>query len=92
METDPVPPISSPADNSTSISASPSDIVCVPETTQFNTDPGFIGNITTSTSVSPTSSAPLVFAAAGKLSLSTPVVDLKCKSSVDGLRDSCLQK
>ncbi|WZZ85752.1 hypothetical protein YC2023_114331 [Brassica napus] len=88
METDSVPP---PADNSTSISASPSDIVCVPETTQFNTDSGFIGNITTSTSVSPTSSAPLVFAAAGTLPLSTPVVDLKCKSSVDGLRDSCLQ-
>ncbi|CAF2022295.1 unnamed protein product, partial [Brassica napus] len=64
METDPAPPISSPADNSTAISASPSDIVCVPETTQFNTDSGFIGNITTSTSVSPTSSAPLVFAAA----------------------------
>ncbi|KAH0922159.1 hypothetical protein HID58_022177, partial [Brassica napus] len=42
---------------------------------------GFIGNITTSTSVSPTSSAPLVFAAAGTLSLSIPVVDLKCKSS-----------
>nr|VDD39059.1 unnamed protein product [Brassica oleracea] len=91
METDYVPPISSPADNSTSISTSPSDIVCVPETTQFNTDSGFIGNITTSTSVSPTSSAPLVFAAAGTLPLSTPVVDLKCKSSVDGLRDSCLQ-
>ncbi|WZY86395.1 hypothetical protein YC2023_032779 [Brassica napus] len=91
METDPVPPISSPADNSTAISASPSDIVCVPETTQFNTDSGFIGNITTSTSVSPTSSAPLVFAAAGTLSLSIPVVDLKCKSSVDGLPDSCLQ-
>ncbi|KAF2530779.1 hypothetical protein F2Q70_00032698, partial [Brassica cretica] len=91
METDPAPPISSPADNSTAISASPSDIVCVPETTQFNTDSGFIGNITTSTSVSPTSSAPLVFAAAGTLSLSTLVVDLKCKSSVDGLRDSCLQ-
>uniref|UniRef100_M4DME5 Uncharacterized protein n=1 Tax=Brassica campestris TaxID=3711 RepID=M4DME5_BRACM len=52
---------------------------------------GFIGNITTSTSVSPTSSAPLVFAAAGTLSLSIPVVDLKCKSSVDGLPDSCLQ-
>ncbi|CAN6876989.1 unnamed protein product [Brassica oleracea] len=65
--------------------------ICVPETTQFNTDSGFIGNITTSTSVSPTSSAPLVFAAAGTLPLSTPVVDLKCKSSVDGLRDSCLQ-
>ncbi|CDY45332.1 BnaA03g53050D [Brassica napus] len=65
--------------------------VCVPETTQFNTDSGFIGNITTSTSVSPTSSAPLVFAAAGTLSLSIPVVDLKCKSSVDGLPDSCLQ-
>ncbi|CAN6878503.1 unnamed protein product [Brassica oleracea] len=74
-----------------SFAASPSDIVCVPETTQFNTDSGFIGNITTSTSVSPTSSAPLVFAAAGTLSLSTLVVDLKCKSSVDGLRDSCLQ-
>ncbi|CAN7113738.1 unnamed protein product [Brassica rapa subsp. narinosa] len=59
--------------------------------TQFNTDSGFIGNITTSTSVSPTSSAPLVFAAAGTLSLSIPVVDLKCKSSVDGLPDSCLQ-
>ncbi|WZZ75458.1 hypothetical protein YC2023_086828 [Brassica napus] len=67
METDPAPPISSPADNSTAISASPSDIVCVPETTQFNTDSGFIGNITTSTSVSPTSSAPLVFAAAAML-------------------------
>ncbi|CAF2133079.1 unnamed protein product [Brassica napus] len=65
--------------------------ICVPETTQFNTDSGFIGNITTSTSVSPTSSAPLVFAAAGTLSLSIPVVDLKCKSSVDGLPDSCLQ-
>uniref|UniRef100_A0A0D3E3E9 Uncharacterized protein n=1 Tax=Brassica oleracea var. oleracea TaxID=109376 RepID=A0A0D3E3E9_BRAOL len=64
METDSVPPISSPADNSTSISDSLSDMVCVPETTQFNTDSGFIGNITTSTSVSPTSSAPLVFAAA----------------------------
>ncbi|KAH0936111.1 hypothetical protein HID58_013228, partial [Brassica napus] len=27
----------------------------------------------------------------GTLSLSIPVVDLKCKSSVDGLPDSCLQ-
>ncbi|XP_056859120.1 uncharacterized protein LOC130508033 [Raphanus sativus] len=91
METEAVPPISSPADNSTATNASPSDIACVPETTQLNTDSGFSGNITTSTSVSPSSSAPLDFATAGTLSLSTPVVDFKCKSSVDGIRDSCLQ-
>ncbi|KAF3510064.1 hypothetical protein F2Q69_00004383 [Brassica cretica] len=91
METEAVPPISSPANNSAAISASPSDLVCVLETTQLNTDSGFNGNITTSNSVSPSSSAPLLFATAGTLSLSTPVVDLKCKSSVDGLRDSCLQ-
>ncbi|KAF8096243.1 hypothetical protein N665_0313s0015 [Sinapis alba] len=85
METEVVPPTTSPADNPTTTSASPSDIVCVPETTEF-TDSGFNGNITIESSVSPPSSAPLVFATAGTLSLSTPG-----RSSVDGLRDSCLQ-
>ncbi|KAL0793726.1 hypothetical protein Bca101_065103 [Brassica carinata] len=87
LETEAVPPISSPEANSTAINAPPSDIVCVPEATQLNTDYGFNGNITASTSVSPSSSAPLDFVTAGTLSLSTP----ECNSSVGGLQNSCLK-